>query len=311
MQQADDSPATPEAPGTPEPVQPAAGPEASASAEASASPETPVAHREPPPPLPLWPGERAAIDRAGSPDLRSRLDAAMTATRSALASIEAGGGPDDPPPASLESLEARLAEATRPLLEASLAAGASDAARSALASGLIGWGLAIVAGRLGIAARDHGRSLVPASLTDSIPGFADRHVASARAGHGVDAAFLRRSLLPVRTMGDRAWERLAASAAALEAADPAAAVPVLMLLEHARARLIRIEHWHHETCVADPGVGLRASLRIRLAARLMRPRWLAPPGIPPRPVIDDITPPRDGDGPAGAADESARSDEAA
>ncbi len=302
MNRPDDSHVGPDAP---------AGPDPSAAPETLPTPEPPAVPLVPPPPVPLWPGELAAARRVGSAEARARFDAALSATRSRLAAVEAGSSPADPPPATLDAFEAMLADATAPLLEASVDPAAAAPARDALAAGLLGWSLSVLASRLAVAARRHGRSLVPRSLTEAVADFADRHVASARTGHGIDPAFHRQSLLPVRTICDRAWERLAASAAALEATDPAAAPAVLGLLEHARARLVRIEQWHYETCVADPGPGGRASLMIALRTRRSRPRWQAPAGIPPRPVIDDISPPRPGHDDAGPADESARSGDAA
>ncbi len=299
-------------PGDPTPRERAPGPGPGPGAPGPGAPARPMG---------LWPVERRLPSLAATPDEARRLETALADAARRLSLVEEGrGGPDAPgpvPPATIPRLESELSWAVEPLARAfedgapspPAAAGheasvepvapgeaggvpAEDAGpptpRLALRDGLHGWALAVLAGRLCVAAREHGRSLIPASLTAEVPDFAARHVASARAGHGVDRDFLRQSRARVRPLADAAWLGLAASEDALEAVRPALRRAAATLLESARHRLVRLERWGWETCLHEPDPGVVGGWTISLAARLGPPRWIAPEGVPPRPVIDDV-----------------------
>lgn len=326
-----DSVPDPDSDSTPDSA-PSVPPEETGASEPAAAPE----------PAKLWRGELTLHQHLPPGADRDRIAAAVAEIRGTIAAAEAGAEPIPGPaePATLKDLIAAARTLAEPLAGAFVAeAGdASADARAALDRALTGWVLAVLAGRLGLVARMHGRSLVPADVAAGAEDFAARHVASARAGHGVDRTFLRQSLPRVRTIVDAAWRQLAGTEAALEAVPPASRRSLVVLLEHARARLIRLEHWHYETCLVDPPPAGVASWRIAIATRIGRLAWHAPAGPPARPVIDDVTEPKPvpepaptpapksaaetaaayapgasstpGD-PAGQADPSARADDAA
>jgi hypothetical protein len=277
-------------------------------------------------PIRLWRSERGLPGLIAAGAERARISAALDRVVDALARAEAGADPlpGTEPPATLAELISAASTLAGPLAEAFSAPDAAADTRAALHAGLTGWMLALIAARLGPAARDHGRSMVPAELTRDLPDFAGRHIASARAGHGVDRDFLGSSLPRVRAIADAAWRQLAGTEAAPAAASEATRRALVGLLEHARLRLRRLEHWHYESCLDEPDGGGPAAWRVGLMLRVGQPVWHPPLGVPPRPVVDDITvkpapapAPADADPPAhdrgvtDPADESARADDAA
>lgn len=194
------------------------------------------------------------------------------------------------PPATVAELETAAESVVDTAIDTAgaeglLAADAGDAARAAWRSALTGCVQADIIGRLAPIAVEHGRSLIPRELHGEAVDFAARHVAAARAGHGLDRRWLGESRPMVRRLVDRAWERFVDTDAAPDAVRLEVRPVANLLLRLGMLRLVRIEQWSHEACLIEPQLGPLETWRTRALAAFGRLRHRSPEAPPAPPVV--------------------------